>query len=282
MKLVLSNKDKVAKFRNIFKYINSISKEVLLTVKGDGLYTQGLDTANICLFDINIKSDWFDKFEFDKKDPEHFLVGLSCELVFKLFSCIRDGQQLEIILNPDKSDYMFVNFINSNDMDKSFEIRLIDIDPNHLEVPIEEAELDLLIETAEFKRLINEMALFSNNVDFVCNSDGDHLELTGTGDLTGKMTVKIKDENVKYFGILEDTNLKVRFDTKYLQDISNLEKITPYLHISCSNNKPIIINYIIDDVDFKNSEEEDLLQIENFSCIRMALAPKEDEDADDF
>ena len=143
MKLVLSNKDKVAKFRNIFKYINSISKEVLLTVKGDGLYTQGLDTANICLFDINIKSDWFDKFEFDKKDPEHFLVGLSCELIFKLFSCIRDGQQLEIILNPDKSDYMFVNFINSNDMDKSFEIRLIDIDPNHLEVPIEEAELDL-------------------------------------------------------------------------------------------------------------------------------------------
>jgi len=282
MKLVLSNKDKVAKFRNIFKYINSISKEVLLTVKGDGLYTQGLDTANICLFDINIKSDWFDKFEFDKKDPEHFLVGLSCELIFKLFSCIRDGQQLEIILNPDKSDYMFVNFINSNDMDKSFEIRLIDIDPNHLEVPIEEAELDLLIETVEFKRLINEMALFSNNVDFVCNSDGDHLELTGTGDLTGKMTVKIKDENVKYFGILEDTNLKVRFDTKYLQDISNLEKITPYLHISCSNNKPIIINYIIDDVDFKNSEEEDLLQIENFSCIRMALAPKEDEDADDF
>lgn len=282
MKLVLSNKDKVAKFRNIFKYINSISKEVLLTVKGDGLYTQGLDTANICLFDINIKSDWFDKFEFDKKDPEHFLVGLSCELVFKLFSCIRDGQQLEIILNPDKPDYMFVNFINSNDMDKSFEIRLIDIDPNHLEVPIEEAELDLLIETVEFKRLINEMALFSNNVDFVCNSDGDHLELTGTGDLTGKMTVKIKDENVKYFGILEDTNLKVRFDTKYLQDISNLEKITPYLHISCSNNKPIIINYIIDDVDFKNGEEEDLLQIENFSCIRMALAPKEDEDADDF
>lgn len=282
MKLVLSNKDKVAKFRNIFKYINSISKEVLLTVKGDGLYTQGLDTANICLFDINIKSDWFDKFEFDKKDPEHFLVGLSCELMFKLFSCIRDGQQLEIILNPDKSDYMFVNFINSNDMDKSFEIRLIDIDPNHLEVPIEEAELDLLIETVEFKRLINEMALFSNNVDFVCNSDGDHLELTGTGDLTGKMTVKIKDENVKYFGILEDTNLKVRFDTKYLQDISNLEKITPYLHISCSNNKPIIINYIIDDVDFKNGEEEDLLQIENFSCIRMALAPKEDEDADDF
>ena len=55
MKLVLSNKKKVTKFTNIFRYINSISKDVLITVKGDGLYTQGLDTANICLFDINIK-----------------------------------------------------------------------------------------------------------------------------------------------------------------------------------------------------------------------------------
>jgi proliferating cell nuclear antigen PCNA len=282
MKLVLSNKTKVIKFTNIFKYINNISKDVLLTVKSDGLHTQGLDTANICLFDINIKSEWFDKYEFDKKDPGYFNLGLSCELIFKLFSCIRDGQQLEIVLKPDKPDYMFVNFVNSNDMDKSFEIRLLDMDPNNLEVPIEEAELDLLIETSEFKRLISEMTLFSDNVDFVCNSDEDHLELTGTGTLTGKMTVKIKDENVKYFGILEDTNLNVRFDTKYLHDIVNLDKIAPYLHISCSNNKPIIINYIIDEIDFKSTQEEDLLQIKNFSCIRMALAPKEDENTDDF
>ena len=140
-------------------------------------------------------------------------MGLSCELIFKLFSCIRDGQQLEIVLKPDKPDYMFVNFINSNDMDKSFEIRLLDMDPNNLEVPIEEAELDLLIETSEFKRLISEMTLFSDNVDFVCNSDEDHLELTGTGVLTGKMTVIIKDENVKYFGILEDTNLNIEENT---------------------------------------------------------------------
>ena len=43
-----------------------------------------------------------------------------------------------------------------------------------------------------------------------------------------------------------------------------------------------IINYIIDEIDFKSTEEEDLLQIKNFSCIRMALAPKEDGNADDF
>jgi proliferating cell nuclear antigen PCNA len=277
MKLTLSNSKKVYKFTNLFNNLKNISREVVLTFTKEGLHTQGLDSAHVCLFDIRIKAEWFDTYELE--DDEVRDVGLLCELIFKLFSCIREGQDLELILTDEKPDVLMVNFINNTNMDKSFEIRLFDIDKDPLELPFEDPDLELIMDTKEFKSLINEMSLFSDYVDFICDSDEDYLLLTGVGDMTGKMSVKIKDGNVEYFGILEDTKLNVRFDTKYLLNIANFEKIASQLHISCSSEKPIILNYILDE-NIKSDDANILgANMEDYSYIRMVLAPKEvDED----
>lgn len=263
MKLVLSDKQKVDKLVVVFRHLKSIVIDVNINLSGDGLYIQSMDNSHVCLVEMNILKEWFDKYSI-KKDE---VIGINTEMLFKVIDCWKEGQEITIYTNNKKSNRLFIDFTGENKPLKKFELPLIDIDSEILEIPEKEYEVDLALKSNEFKELISELAIFNNTINFTCNSNEEKVCIKADGEL-GTMNVEITDNDILEFNILENLSLSVTYAISYICTMCNFSRISDDVYIHSSGDVPLKLHYSFDD---KNSEES-----ENY--IRFYLAPKFDDD----
>ena len=76
MKLIISNSSKAIKFTNIFNNLKNFTETTNMIFSDDGLYIQGMDKTQCCLFELKINNHWFDSYEFDKSNDSE-KIGIS-------------------------------------------------------------------------------------------------------------------------------------------------------------------------------------------------------------
>ena len=72
-------------------------------VKQGGIYIQGMDGHYVCLFELELKSYWFDEFKFSDTPLR---LGIHCELMHKIINCKEEHQTIS--LKTTTGDKLFV------------------------------------------------------------------------------------------------------------------------------------------------------------------------------
>ena len=268
MRVSIKNKEKVTKFSTIFKNINDILSNVKLCFTEEKLTAQGMDMTQCCLFEINILTEWFDEYNID----DNTTIGLPCNLMYKLLSCLEENQ--EIVMYMDKKlDKLYIDFENDKKYRKSFEVPLLELDYEEVEIPIQDYDCDIKIETSEYVKLISQMKMFGNNVNIKCDSFGT--KMTGYGEL-GKMKVEISEEDMLKYAYEEDLNVSQEFNLDFIEKMCKFEKISNEIFIHFDNTKPMMMLYPLEKIG-EEEEIEDMEQLLERSYVRLILAPKTDD-----
>ena len=97
MKIVITNKKKFKIFSNIFRYLPVFMDTVNINVTDKGIYMQGMDTSQVCLFELKLIPEWFDTFERKK----NYVLGLHCTTFYKVIQCIEDVEQTMTLTYDD-------------------------------------------------------------------------------------------------------------------------------------------------------------------------------------
>lgn len=257
MKVVLNEKDKVSKFACIFKHLKQLNNDINMYFSEDGLYTQGMDGAHVCLFELSLKSDWFSSYDVEKD----ITIGVNCELIFKVLNCLEEFQSIEITYNEgDKLNIKLTPDEGVRGIVKEFEMPLVDIDSAVLEIPDTDYSADIEISSNEFRELISQLSIFGTDITFNCH---DEIKITGTGEY-GVMNAIISEHDISMYQIEEDTELTLSFSGKYLQEMCSFSKVNSSINLHFSKDTPMKMQYNIDEED----EEKSL------NYIRFFLAPK--------
>ena len=101
MKVILNDKIKCQKFLNLFQNLKLLAEHVRLYVTYTGIWCQGMDSAHTTLFELNLGSNWFDKFELENMQTTHVL-GISLNIFSKILSTRNENQN--IVLNYKDGD----------------------------------------------------------------------------------------------------------------------------------------------------------------------------------
>ena len=257
MNVVLNEKDKVSKFACIFKHLKQFSSDINMYFSEDGLYTQGMDGAHVCLFELSLKSEWFSSYEVEKD----ITIGVNCELIFKVLNCLEEFQSIEITYNEgDKLNIKLTPNEGVRGIVKEFEMPLVDIDSDVLEIPDTDYSADIEISSNEFRELISQLSIFGTDITFNCR---DEIKITGTGEY-GIMNAIISENDISMYQIEEDTELSLSFAGKYLQEMSSFSKVNSSINLHFSKDTPMKMQYNMDGED-----EEKCL-----NYVRFFLAPK--------
>ena len=268
MRVLIKNKKKVSKFSTIFKNINDILSNVKLNFKEGKLTAQGMDMTQCCLFEINILSEWFDEYTI----YDEIVVGLPCNLMYKLLSCLEEEQEILMYMD-NKKDKLYIDFENDKKYTKSFELPLLELDYDEVEIPIQDYDCEITIETNEFVKLINQLKMFGNNVNIKCDPMG--IKMIGYGEF-GKMKVEVREADIIKYVYDEDLNVSQEFNLDFVEKMCKFEKITDEIFIHFDNKRPMMIVYPLDKIS-EEEEIEDMEQLLERSYIRLILAPKTDE-----
>jgi proliferating cell nuclear antigen len=269
----VTSKEKVVQLRTIFTNLKSICNNMNFVIGKNGFYTQGLDACHICILELNLTPSWFDNIKLPSvKDT--YRIGIDCGMLECVFKCLESGQTIKITYMENSSENLLVYF-EGKGHDKMFEIPLLDIDTEQLEIPDAEYSSDIIINSDEFKHILLQLINFGDKVLFKLGFD-DNIYMRTEGQM-GKMQVRIKEENIVEYALEEEKTFEVLYGIKFINLFCNFSKLNQNIKVHISENIPMKLQYDLSNwKELKSDDDAD----NDDNYFKTYLAPLLD-DVDD-
>jgi proliferating cell nuclear antigen PCNA len=261
MKLVFATARKSQQFSAIFANLKAFTENVSIYFKPDQVYVQIMDDSHCSLVECRLMSKWFKTYEFDAA-TDMGQIAINIVMINKVLNTLSDSQELTIEIQPE-SDKIHIRFENGNtdtsQFNKYYELPLINLESQLMDVVDTETLVDMNVESKKFHSLINQLTIFNDNLKITFNEED--IEFTSAG-TEGRMTAKIKAEDLASYAIPEDAVLTQTYSLKYVQMMCTFNKLAPEMELGFSAEMPMIMKYALGD----NNDTE--------SFVRIHLAPK--------
>lgn len=252
MHLTIENKTKQEMFVSIFQLLKNWSSHINMNFEPDKLYIQAMDKSHVCLADININSNWFSHYECSSSnklsvDSLHFATLMNYGLKHSV-----------IELKYEEIDKLFINFLNGdnsivesnakkpakNAFEHFFELNLIDVEEDGLEIPEVDYDADFIIDAKKITDVLSELNTFGQDLNIVCNEQV--IELNASGD-AAKLKVNILTSDLDEFSIVEGGNFNISFSLSNLYKLCCSMKLSEMIHICISLEYPMALKYNLGD-----------------------------------
>lgn len=235
MKIEINQKEKTDLFVSLFTNLKLITENVNIECLEDGLYIQGMDNSQICIYDLKIHQSWFNVYQCD----ENSIYGINMNILSRILSVKNDNQN---IILYDDNDKLSIEFLSENkeEINKYFELCLLDIDQEKMGIPDTEYDVNIEFKSKTFKSIISELTNFGDDLKIYYN-ENIYLE---TSSVESSMKLELTEDNVEELTMTEDSeNLNISYSIKYLYIFSQFYKLNDTVNIGISENIPIQLKY---------------------------------------
>ncbi|KAH8329007.1 hypothetical protein KR074_001439 [Drosophila pseudoananassae] len=242
--------------KKIVEALKEIISQGTLDCSDSGVQLQSMDNSHVSLVALSLQSDCFEKFRCDR----NVSLGLDLKSLAKVLKCANSDDTVTLSAS-DKPDKLLLSF-ESGEKERTadYELKLLNLDEDHLGIPDTEYCCTIHMPSAEFARICRDMSMFSESVTIACSKQG--IKFSADGDL-GSANIKLSEGSKGDVTIDVDDPLTQTFAGKYLNTFTKATPLTERVKICLSAEVPLLVEYAIED----------------FGYIRYYLAPKVD-DAD--
>ena len=239
MRIQISDTTKCDTFVNLFQHLKQFTEYVNVIFSEEEMFIQSMDNGRVLVFEIHLPKQWFDVYEIGYGS---ITLGISTSLFFKVLN-VRDKTQ-ELTLETDDSSSLMIKLSNSTVktiFDKQFELPMIDIDYELMDIPEKEHQAEFTLESATFATLVNQLKIFGDSVTITCTEEKIHL--SSDSQELGKMMTNIPIDDLQEFAIDEGETLNLNFSLKYIHDICLYQKINKHITLGVSRDFPMKVTY---------------------------------------
>lgn len=243
MKLTINDIQKIEIFASLFQNIKSMTELINIQFLEEKMYIQTLDSAKVSILEIILPNTWF--CEYECIIP--VTLGVNTNIMYKILSARDKTQSINIEYNDDE-DHLFFHHTSSNDtsiFDRKFEMPLIDIDTDIMEITTTDYQVELSLSSSKFNTLISQLSKFGESLEFNCSET--IIQLISNSPESGSMKVEVKIEDLSSFAIEEGNDIVSSFGLQYLTSICQYYKIAPEIEIKLHMENPLCIEYHLND-----------------------------------
>lgn len=255
MKFTQTDPKRTSNIATILNCLKQFSDTVTLRFSEDGIDVQGLDGSHVSLFEWKLTRPWFTEYEWNG-DEDVETASLATGIMHKVISTFHQDQTMtmEIKGNGDNVSLSFTS--GKETCDKHFELPLIDVDNDLLEIPEKDSDIDLVISSKKFSELISQFEIFDDTLSFKFSDEDIVMKATG---VDGSMKASMSLDDVTEFALAEDKDeIKQSFALRYIKMMCNFSKISTETNMEFTVGSPMRLKY--------NMADE--------SYIQFYLAPK--------
>lgn len=265
MKFIIESSKKAITLIELFKVLKNLNNYCTLCCNETELYIQTMDDSHVSLFDLKIQKDWFTEY-----NANNDVVSFNSSIIVKILNLYTPNTK--VTFQTSKNDeYLEISLLQSDGNEKCFEIPLMDIDSDLLGTMEIDSTMEFSMNTKQYDKYLNEMALFGDTLEIACVNDNIYLKSSGD---EGKYTIRIPHENLENFEVVEDTKLRVKVALKYLNYISKVYTVFKSLNFKIDEGSPICITidddehismkyFIAPKSEDNDDNEEDFSEYEN-------------------
>jgi len=203
-----------------------------------------------------LKSESFSPFRCDR----NIALGINLTSLTKVLRAAQSNDILTLKAEdaPDVVNLVFESA--ASDRISEYDIKLMDIDQEHLGIPDTEYAATVAMPSSEFQRICRDLMAISESVAIECTKEG--VKFSAAGDIgNGSVTLRSHtdldkpDQNVD---ISLSEPVALTFSLKYLVNFCKATGLSGQVNLCLSNEVPLLVEY----------------KLANSSYLRFYLAPK--------
>uniref|UniRef100_A0A0P6EFX2 DNA sliding clamp PCNA n=3 Tax=Daphnia magna TaxID=35525 RepID=A0A0P6EFX2_9CRUS len=251
---------------SLLKKVMEALKELLNEAAWDcsdaGIQLQAMDNSHVSLVSLNLRAEGFDKYRCDR----NLSMGMNLGSMSKILKCASNEDIITIKAQDNADTVTFV--FESPDQDKvsDYEMKLMNLDQEHLGIPETDYACTIRLPSSEFARICRDLSQFGESMVISCTKEGVRFSATGdigTGNIKLAQSAKVdKEEEAVVIEMQEPVSLT--FACRYLNSFTKATSLSKSVQLSMSPEVPLVVEYKIEDIGH----------------VRYYLAPKiEDEEA---
>ncbi|BBN00854.1 proliferating cell nuclear antigen [Marchantia polymorpha subsp. ruderalis] len=226
-----------------------------------GFSLQAMDSSHVALVALLLRSDGFEHYRCDR----NLSMGMNLTNMSKMLKCAGNDDIITIKADDGGDSVTFMFESPSQDKVSDFEMKLMDIDSEHLGIPETEYHAIVKMPSAEFARICRDLSTIGDTVVISVSKDG--VKFSTSGDIGSANVVCRQNNSVdnKDNETVIEMNepVSLTFALRYLNSFTKATTLSNTVTLSMSKELPVVVEY----------------KIAEIGHIRFYLAPKiEDEE----
>ena len=242
MKITISNKNKKDIFVSLFQVLKNCTSLISVIFETDNLHIQGMDKSHVCLFDVTLKSTWFEEYVVEENTTVSFDAG-----VFHLIISTKQDSH-NIIIHKTEEDSLNIDLVSKEhskgDFDKYFKISLADYEHQLMTVPEVDYDAEFSISSKKICEIVSQMMTFGTDININCSEEKINLTTNG---ITGEMLVNIPIEDLTEYSIVEGGEINLSYSLNYIYKMCLTNKLSNEIIFYISEECPMKIQYDLGD-----------------------------------
>ncbi|KAL2383011.1 hypothetical protein RJZ90_002896 [Blastomyces dermatitidis] len=228
-------------YTSVVDAIKDLVQDCNFDCNDSGIALQAMDNSHVALVSMMLKAEGFSPYRCDRN------VALGINLV-SLTKVLRAAQNEDILTlkaedSPDVINLVFESA--QTDRLSEYDIKLMDIDQEHLAIPDTEYAATVDMPSTEFRRICTDLGNLSESVMIEANKDGVKFSCQGeigNGAITLRQHTNVDnpDQNVS---IALSEPVSLTFSLKYLMHFCKATGLSTSVRLCLSQEVPLLVEY---------------------------------------
>lgn len=227
---------------------------------GGGISLQAMDSSHVSLVSLLMRADGFDPYRCDR----NISLGINMGSMTKILKCASNDDIITLKSEEDSDTVTFMFESPKADRVSEYEMKLMDIDSEHLGIPDQDHQAVVKMPAGEFHRICRDLSSIGEAVIITVNKEGVKFSASGElgkGEITLKPSTSVDEEKEAIVIELQEP-VQLTFALRYLNFFTKATPLSDTVTLSMSKDVPLVVEYRVGDMGY----------------IRYYLAPKIEED----
>ena len=236
----------IAPFRTLMTALKDILLETNITFQQDGIRIINMDKSHTILAHLHLAAENFELYECDY---EKIIIGVNMFHLFKLINSIDNDDTLTIYIEKEDyvdgvTSYLGLKFENGDIKQcKTQKLRLIEPEPEELEVPDVKFSSIINLPSTDFQKIIRDLSGISDKLEI--KSVGNELIFKCTGQFASAEIHRAESEGSMAI-ISSKNNSKIvqgEFSLKNLGYFIKCTNLCSQIEVYLENDLPLVVLY---------------------------------------
>ncbi|PGH14221.1 proliferating cell nuclear antigen (pcna) [Helicocarpus griseus UAMH5409] len=227
--------------KKVVDAIKDLVQDCNFDCNDSGIALQAMDNSHVALVSMMLKAEGFSPYRCDRN------VALGINLV-SLTKVLKAAQNEDILTLKAEDSPDVINLVfESAETDRlsEYDIKLMDIDQEHLAIPDTEYAATVEMPSTEFRRICADLGNLSESVMIEANKDGVKFSCQGeigNGAITLRQHTNVDkpDQNVS---IALSEPVSLTFSLKYLTNFCKATGLSSSVRLCLSQEVPLLVEY---------------------------------------
>ncbi|TVY55190.1 Proliferating cell nuclear antigen [Lachnellula cervina] len=229
--------------KKVVDAIKDLVQDCNFDCNDSGIALQAMDNSHVALVSMMLKAESFSPYRCDR----NVALGVNLTSLTKVLRAA-SSEDILTIKAEDAPDVLNLVFESSeSDRLSEYDLKLMDIDQEHLGIPDTEYAATISMPSADFRKICQDLMLLSESVSIEATKDG--VKFTCAGDIgNGAVTLR-SHTNVDKPDLNVDIELtepvSLTFSLKYLVNFCKAAGLSKSVKLCLSNEVPLLVEYAL-------------------------------------